>query len=129
MENMENKNYTLRKLCADDMFIIFRIISKIGMKDVRKCMAAADVKAAIAGKDVNSVGIAVAFEVAAVLMEHLPDCKKEIYTFLESLSGMKAKEIAELDMVTFTQMIIDVIRKEEFRDFFTAVTKSFGQEK
>lgn len=126
---MENEKYTLRKLCADDMFIMFRIISKIGLKDLRKCMAAVDVKAAISGKDVNSVGIAVAFEIAAVLMEHLPDCKKEIYSFLESLSGMKEKELAALDMATFVQMIVDVIRKEEFRDFFTAVSKSFKQEK
>lgn len=126
---MENEKYTLRKLCADDMFIMFRIISKIGIKDLRKCMAAADVKAAITGKDVNAVGIAVAFEIAAVLMEHLPDCKKEIYSFLESLSGMKEKELAALDMATFVQMIIDVIRKEEFRDFFTAVSKSFKLEK
>lgn len=125
---MENQKYTLRKLCADDMFIMFRIISKIGMKDLRKCLAAVDVQAAISGKDVNAVGMAVAFEIAAVLMEHLPDCKKEIYTFLESLSGMKEKEIAALDMATFTQMIIDVIRKEEFRDFFTAVSTSFKQE-
>lgn len=121
--------YTLRKLCADDMFVMFRIISKIGIKDLRKCLAAADVKAAITGKDANSVGVAVAFEIAAVLMEHLPDCKKEIYTLLERLSGMKEKELAELDMATFTQMIIDVIRKEEFKDFFTAVSKSFKQEK
>ena len=126
---MENQKYTLRKLCADDMFIMFRIISKIGMKDLRKCIAAVDVQAAISGKDVNAVGMAVAFEIAAVLMEHLPDCKKEIYTFLESLSGLKEKEIAALDMATFTQMIIDVIRKEEFRDFFTAVSTSFKQEK
>lgn len=126
---MENEKYTLRKLCADDMFIMFRIISKIGIKDLRKCMAAADVKAAISGKDVNSVGIAVAFEIAAVLMEHLPDCKKEIYSFLESLSGMKEKELAALDMATFVQMIVDVIRKEEFKDFFTAVSKLFKQEK
>lgn len=125
---MENQKYTLRKLCADDMFIMFRIISKIGMKDLRKCLAAVDVQAAMKGKDVNSVGIAVAFEIAAVLMEHLPDCKKEIYTFLESLSGLKEKEIAAMDMATFTQMIIDVIRKEEFRDFFTAVSTSFKQE-
>jgi propanediol dehydratase small subunit len=125
---MENQKYTLRKLCADDMFIMFRIISKIGMKDLRKCLAAVDVQAAISGKDVNAVGMAVAFEIAAVLMEHLPDCKKEIYTFLESLSGLKEKEIAALDMATFTQMIIDVIRKEEFRDFFTAVSTSFKQE-
>lgn len=125
---MENQKYTLRKLCADDMFIMFRIISKIGMKDLRKCIAAVDVQAAISGKDVNAVGMAVAFEIAAVLMEHLPDCKKEIYTFLESLSGLKEKEIAALDMATFTQMIIDVIRKEEFRDFFTAVSTSFKQE-
>lgn len=126
---MENAKYTLRKLCADDMFIIFRIISKIGMKDLRKCMAAADVKAALKGKEAESVGIAVAFEIGAVLMEHLPDCKKEIYTFLESLSGMKEKEIAALDMITFSQMVMDVIRKEEFRDFFTAVSESFKQEK
>jgi len=129
MNQMENQKYTLRKLCADDMFIMFRIISKIGMKDLRKCIAAVDVQAAISGKDVNAVGMAVAFEIAAVLMEHLPDCKKEIYTFLESLSGLKEKEIAALDMATFTQMIIDVIRKEEFRDFFTAVSTSFKQEK
>ncbi|MBO7252757.1 MAG: hypothetical protein J6V25_09035, partial [Oscillospiraceae bacterium] len=110
---MMEEKYTLRKLCADDMFVMFRIISKIGIKDLRKCLAAADVKAALSGKDVNTVGVAVAFEVAAVLMEHLPDCKKEIYTLLERLSGMKEKELAELDMATFTQMIIDVIRKEE----------------
>ena len=126
---MMEEKYTLRKLCADDMFVMFRIISKIGIKDLRKCLAAADVKAALSGKDVNTVGVAVAFEVAAVLMEHLPDCKKEIYTLLERLSGMKEKELAELDMATFTQMIIDVIRKEEFKDFFTAVSKSFKQEK
>jgi hypothetical protein len=42
---------------------------------------------------------------------------------------MKEKEIAALDMITFSQMVMDVIRKEEFRDFFTAVSESFKQEK
>lgn len=128
---MENEKYTLRKLRTDDIFSALRIISKIGVKEVRKCFAAADVQAAISGDEANaaSVGIAVGFEIAALLAEHLPDCKNEIYAFLASISGMSEKEIADLDMAAFAEMVMDVIRKDEFRDFFTAVAKSLKPEK
>ena len=58
-------------------------------------------------------------------MKNLPKCEKEIYSFLAGLSGMTAKEIADLDMVTFTEIVIAVVRKEEFQDFFKVVSGLF----
>lgn len=126
---MENSIFTLRKLCADDMFLMFRILSKVGFKEVKRCFDTDDVKALVAGgkADASSVGVSVAFEMAGLLLEHLPECKNEIYAFLESLSGIPAKDIAALDMAVFAEMIVAVIRKEEFHDFFTAVARLFKQ--
>ena len=40
---------------------------------------------------------------------------------------MKEKDIAELPMVTFTELIVAVIQKEEVKDFFKVVSKLFDQ--
>ena len=48
--------------------------------------------------------------------------KIELYQFLAGLSGMTEKEIAALPLGTFTQMIVDVFKKEEFSDFFQVVS-------
>jgi len=126
------KTYELRKLTADDVFPMFQIISKIGIKEFKTCFDAPEVKAALekmaAGDEtanLNSVGLIVALDVASLLMANLPKCKEDIYLLLAQLSGMNKKEIASLDLVTFTDMVIDVIRKEEFADFFQRVSKLF----
>jgi len=46
----------------------------------------------------------------------------KLYQFLAGLSGMTEKEIAALPLGTFTQMIVDVFKKEEFSDFFQVVS-------
>ena len=38
---------------------------------------------------------------------------------------MTVKEIGNLDMVTFTEMIVAVVQKQEFKDFFRVVSKLF----
>lgn len=60
-----------------------------------------------------------------MIVSKLPDCKTDLYSFLASLSGMKEKDIAELSMVTFYDMLIDVFKKEEFKDFFQRLVGSF----
>lgn len=118
------KKYELRSPKADDMFLMFRILSKVGVKNLKNCFSTGDVMAAIRGegkKDSEAVGLSVALEIASVLMEHLDDAKKDIFTFLSNLSGMKASEIAALEMADFAQMVIEVIQLEGFRDFFQRV--------
>lgn len=126
--------YTLRKLKANDMFLMFGILSKIGFRELKDCFGSADAKEAMkkafdggetGTEQLETVGVAVAFDMVDVVLRNLPKCKKEIYALLSALSGMSTKDIAELDMGTFTSMIVDVLRKDEFPDFFTAVKQLF----
>lgn len=127
---MEEKTYTLRALNADDLFMVLRIINKIGLSELKKCFDGETVRKAIAdaGKEQESdlaaaVGMQIMVDVAALVVERLPECRTEIYQFLAALSGMKEKEIAELPMGAFTGMMMETIQKEEFADFFTQVFK------
>lgn len=140
-ENID-KTYELRGLEADDLFIMVNIISKIGIKEFKGCFESDEVKAAIktmfeqkknadgdsekAEADDDgfvSVGISVALDIAAILMANIGKCKNDIYALLANLSGMKEKEIAKLPIKTFTGMIYDLVKKEEFADFFQDAVK------
>lgn len=120
--------YTLRNLCADDIFPMFNIISKIGISEFKGCFSSDEVKSAIAsakkaGKkiDVESMGIGIAFDIADIILRNMSKCKADIYQFLSGLSGIA--DIGKLPLNVFFNMIKDVVRKEEFTDFFQAVTK------
>lgn len=131
--NETEKTYELRSLTADDVFPMFNIISKIGIKEIKSCFDKEKVgeilKAVSDEEDKDAltaeVGVGIALELASVVLSNLPKCKEDIYLLLSQLSGMTKKEIAALPLVTFTQMIIDVFRKEEFADFFQLVSKLF----
>lgn len=139
-ENIE-KTYELRNLEADDLFIMIGIISKIGIKEFKACFESDDVKAAVLnmakkadengdaeadeGADVVSVGISVALDIASILLANIGKCKNDIYALLANLSGMKAGVIARLPAKTFTSMVVDLVKKEEFADFFQDAVKLF----
>lgn len=119
-------SYSLRPLKADDMFPMFAIIAKIGINEFKACFTSVSAKAEImknGGADATSVGIAVAFDIAGIVFANIGKCKEDIYLFLSGLSGMTKKEISELPMNVFMNMIIDVFKKEEFSDFFQAVSR------
>lgn len=123
------KTYTLRKLKADDTFLMLKLIKKIGIKEIKNCFESPDVKEAIANgvdgeTNFAAVGMTVALEIASLVVSNLADCREEVYMLLSALSGMKREEIAEMPLADFMGMIVEVIKKEEFRDFFQAVFKS-----
>lgn len=131
-ENENAKAYELRRLTADDVFPMFQIISKIGIKEFKACFESPEVMQMIKGaasgeqnKDevTASVGMKVAFDLAGIIVSNLASCKNDIYQFLAQLSGMTVKEVGALPMMTFFEMIIEVIKKEEFKDFFQVVAK------
>jgi hypothetical protein len=132
---MTEVKFELRGLKSDDMFPMFGILSKIGFKDLKNNLTPERVteltKAFKKQDDSNPVdmstyvGFNIMLEVVEIIMKNLPNCKVEIYTLLSSLSGMTVKQISNLDMVTFTEMIIAVVQKEEFKDFFKVVAKLF----
>lgn len=135
IENTDTKAkaFELRSLTADDMFPMFNIISKIGINEFKRCFESPDVQTAISGmvsgKDgqdkLAAVGMTIAFDLASVVISNIGKCKDDIYLLLSQLSGMTKKEIASLPMSTFMEMIIAVVKKDEFSDFFQAVSKLF----
>lgn len=117
------KAYTLRALEAKDVFIVSKILSQIGLKEFKEAF---DMKLLTGDeKDIEAIGIAVFFDMSQVLFGNLPKCEKDVYFFLSSLSGIDKNEIESLPMNTFIEMVIDVIQKEEFADFFRLVSQLF----
>ena len=132
-KNTQAKAFELRNLEADDMFPMFQIISKVGVKEFKQCFESDAVKNAVAsvadGKnnktDVAAVGMMIGLDIAGILLANIGKAKEDIYCLLANLSGMTRDQIAKLPMPTFTEMVIAVVKKEEFKDFFQAVTKLF----
>lgn len=134
---MEKPLYTLRDLRAEDLFAMLRILNKIGVGDAANLFHSAEIKDSIsAAKEkgaegdalLDAVGVKVTIRLVELLISSLPECEKELYAFLASLSGMKAKDIAALPMGTFIDMLMELFRKDEFRDFFQRAAGSLKSE-
>ena len=138
---MSEVKFELRGLKSADLFPMFGILSKIGFKDLKETISPDSIQTMI--KSIRNdkqeedqeedqeattayLGLSIIMDVLEIIMKNLPKCEKEIYTFLSNLSGMTVEEVADLDMVTFTEMIIAVLKKDEFKDFFKVVSGLFN---
>lgn len=128
MTETTEKSYELRALTAKDIFPVCAIVDKIGVKEFRRCLASADVQKAIKNingtaseDDLYSVGLAAIIDIAGVIISHISSAENEIFTFLESMSGIAKKDLKDIAPAVFAQMIIDIVKKDEFKDFFSVV--------
>lgn len=122
--------YKFRTLNASDIAPICSIISKIGLNNFAKTFKSEDVVDVLTkekgAKDLATLaGVTVALNFANVVISHIADCENEIFKLLSSVSDLSYKEVKELDLVTFSDMIISFVKKEEFKDFFKHVSKLF----
>ena len=122
--------YAFRRLNSTDVFLMFKIIGKIGINDFAKTFDKDTVKNMIGltnGQEGAStaVGISVVLEMANIIISNLPKCETEIYQMLSNTSNLSVEQVRELDFITFTEMVIDFIKKEEFKDFIKVVSKLF----
>ena len=132
----EVKPYTFRTLGGSDVFLMFRIISKIGVKEFNACfendgikhLVAAMMGEKMAQEEESSVSvtyISVVLEVADVIFRNLPKCEDDIFQMLSQTSNLTVAQVKKLPLAQFTEMVIDFIKKEEFRDFIKVVSKLF----
>lgn len=130
------KPYTFRKLSSEDMFLMFRILGKIGIKEFKNCFSGesfetmisdfkqSDDKEGDSAKALTAIGVAVGFEAIDIILNNLPKCEKELYQLLAQTSDMD-EETIKADAILFTEMVIDFIKKEEFPAFIKVVSKLF----
>lgn len=120
----------MRQLTSKDIFPMCQIIKKIGIDEFKQCFSTPEVLKMVTedggtGKVANQIGISIMFDIVSIIVGNLPKCKDEIYNFLASLTGSSSKELEELPLADFTQLIVDLVQKEEFKDFIGVVSKLF----
>ena len=123
MENTEKK-YELRPLVASDMGAICKIITSIGVRQFKECFNVEDFKGE---NDVEKIGFGIIFDIAGIIIANIPKAEDDIQAFLASLTGMKVADIRKLPFADYGEMIMDVVMKEDFQDFFKRVMKLFNR--
>lgn len=132
-EPTEQKSYTLRALCAKDVFPMVKIIHKIGLKDIGKAFNPEEIKAitesvseeenATVDSIAETVGVAVVLKIVDVILENLEAAEQEIFGFLGGLAGMTADEVGSLPMDVFFEMLMDTFQSKEFVGFMKVVSR------
>lgn len=130
-EQQTEKPYSLRRIETTDMFLMFKLLNKIGFKDLKDNEALKQTLflfsgGSVKGKiDAERLGIDIFFEAASVLFESIPKAENEFYSLLSSVASLKVEDIKAQPPATTFEMIVDFCKKEEFSDFFKAVSKLF----
>ena len=126
--------YEMRNLQATDIFSVVKILNGIGLNNVkeaidfeeinkiRKCMTE-DNAEDNSDKVYSQVGVKVVMSIATVILENLPKIENDLYTFVGSVIGIKTKDVAKMDVGDFMDVLIAIIQKEEFKDFFKRASK------
>lgn len=120
-----------RTLTSKDIFPICGILRKIGVKELRSAFSNADgINPKDKKIDLTAIGMDIFFDITGTIVSNLPSCEREIYTFLSSVvrkddgGEMSVDELKEMPMGDFAQVIMDVVSKQEFKDFFKVALKS-----
>lgn len=119
-----NKNYAIRTLIAKDIFPMSKIISKCGISDLKKCFSNIN-----KNDDMRNVGITVLVDAISIICSNMEKCENDIFKFLSDLTGVDEEDIGEISPAEFAEIITSIIKKEEFRDFFTVLSEFFLREK
>ena len=121
------KAYAFRKLNSTDMFLMFKIIKKIGINEFADRFGKDEMQKLVSGKDdATAIGISVMLDLVDIIVGNLPKCEGEIYELLSKTSDLTVDQIKEMDIATFAGMVLDFIKKEEFKDFIKVVSESLN---
>ena len=122
--------YEMRNLQASDIFSVVKILNGIGLNNVKEAINLDEINNLRKGMTednadavTSQVGVNVVMSIATVILENLPKVENDLYTFVGSVIGVKAKDVAKMDMGDFMDVLITIIQKEEFKDFFKRASK------
>lgn len=124
-EEIIERPYKLRELKDKDLFLMLKILKKIGIKDFKNAFIQKQSdKQAIDGKNaVRNIGILTAFDMADMLLDNLGKVEEELYTLWSDISGIPADEMKEMEFGTLPLMILDTFSNARNSSFFRVLSK------
>ena len=131
-EQVSVKPYTFRPLSAQDIFPMTSIIKKIGLREFKTLLEGDGLENILStfkgerdDKSVEAVGLALAFEIVDIIFGNLSKCEADIFLLLSQTSNLSVEDVRNLGLADFAEMILDFVKKDEFKDFIRVVSKSF----
>ena len=113
----------IRPLVATDMGAICKIITAIGIRQFKECFKVEDFKSG----NVEEIGFGVVFDIAGIIIANIPKAEDDIQTFIASLTGLSLKEVRSMPFADYGELIVKIVAKEDFQDFFKRVMKLFNR--
>ena len=135
-----SKAYEFRTLTSKDLFLIIKLVKKIGLDELAKVFEMKNIKSIIdmsvdteekevSDENIFTVGLNIMLDIAQIIVERLDCCENEIYDLLSATSNLDKKQVQELDLDVFIEMIIEFVQLEDFHKLFTKVASLFKSEK
>ena len=118
----------MRKIVTSDIFAMVRIIRKIGLDDIRSYIGAFSGMKLEKAENLREKGAEILIDVICSALEKLPEIEADLCGFIGGICEKKTEEIEALPPAEFVDIIYDIAHKEEFGDFFTAVSRFFALE-
>lgn len=116
----------LRKINTSDIFALIGIIRKLGVDEIKKHLL---ILGNTKGKNARETGTETILSLICLAIEKLPEIADDLCGFIGGICGKTADEIKALPPAETVELIEKITAKEEFGDFFTAVSRSFTAKK
>lgn len=120
-EKVNEKPYTLRELCDEDLYSLLAILGAVIPDDAKDAFA----QIVTGEKTLQQVGGMVAFDMVRLIMKNFKTVKSEVYDFLSDLSSIPADKIRKMPFGTTPTMLKEVFEDAKNADFFKELSKLF----
>ena len=119
VEEIIERPYTLRKLKDRDLFMLLKILKKIGIKDCKEAF----IQVASGEKTLKQIGIMASFDIADILIGNLAKVEEETYEMWSDISGIPVEEMKDMEFGTLPLMIMDTFSEARNTSFFRVLSK------
>lgn len=125
--------YEIKTFKTKDIFSAVKLIKAFGIdevKDITNNIELAQITDKKGNIDTDKLGYQLVAPIIELVVNHLGDCEKEIYQFLENTSNLTKEQIKEMKATEFIKFMQDYIKfqKDDFSDFFLQASQSLKSE-
>lgn len=135
---MAEKKYKFRELGSRDLFLMIKLVKKIGLNNFSELLKGDNIKKIVSqfttNKDEDAeskeaaymqIGIALSLDFFQVVIERLDECEDVIYEILNKTSNMNLKDLYAMNPDEFIEMIYDFSQLEDFQKLFQKAVSLF----
>lgn len=112
------RTYKLRQLKDSDLFLIVKIIKKLGIKEIENLFSVDK-----SDKTDEEVGKSIIFNLVDMVIDNLDKVENEIYELCSKLTDMSVEELRNAEFGTLPLIIFDVFGEVKNTNFFKVVFK------